>query len=78
MLSEFKEWTGSDAPILWNATIGTGIGGSGKTSVGAKGVIKPGAWVSGPTETQVKQLSKLGSDIKALNKEELMRIILGD
>jgi hypothetical protein len=51
MLDLFKEWTKSKNPVFYNATIVTGIGGSGKTSVVAKGVIKEGAWVSGPTST---------------------------
>ncbi|MEE3343987.1 MAG: hypothetical protein VZS44_07855 [Bacilli bacterium] len=51
MLEIFKEETKSKNPILYNATIVTGIGGSGKTSVVAKGIIKKGAWVSGPTST---------------------------
>jgi hypothetical protein len=49
MLDLFKEWTGSNSPILYNATIVTGIGGSGKTSVVVKASINEGAWISGPT-----------------------------
>ena len=77
MLEIFKEETKSKNPILYNATIVTGIGGSGKTSVVAKGIIKKGAWVSGPTSTQVDQLKKLG-EVEGKSKEELMRIVLED
>ena len=77
MLDLFKEYTKSKNPIFYNATIVTGIGGSGKTSVVAKGTIQEGAWVSGPTPTQVNSLKKLGN-VVGKSKEELMRIVLED
>ena len=78
MLDLFKEWTGSKSPVLYNATIVTGIGGSGKTSVVAKAVMSEGAWISGPTNEQIKSLSKLGKNLVSKSKEELMRTVLGD
>ena len=78
MLDLFKEWTGSKSPVLYNTTIITGIGGSGKTSVVAKAVMTEGAWISGPTNEQIKSLSKLGKDLVPKSKEELMKFILGD
>lgn len=77
MLDLFKEATKSKNPVFYNTTIVTGIGGSGKTSVVAKGIIQDGAWVSGPTSTQVDALKKLGN-VVGKSKEELMRIILED
>ena len=78
MLDLFKEWTGSNSPILYNATIVTGIGGSGKTSVVVKASINEGAWISGPTSEQIKSLSKLGQNLVAKSKKELMQFVLGD
>jgi hypothetical protein len=64
--------------VLENTIISTGIGGSGKTSVGAKSVINKNSWVCGPTETQISNLKELAPDLKGYSVKDLLKIILGD
>jgi hypothetical protein len=50
MLELFKDKTNFEGVILYNTSIITGIGGSGKTSVVAKGVGSDSILLSGPTD----------------------------
>ena len=78
-LNLFKTESGlSDLSILENTIISTGIGGSGKTSVGAKSVVNKNSWVCGPTETQINNLKELAPDLKGYSVKDLLKIILGD
>ena len=68
----------NDQILLENTIIITGIGGSGKTSVCAKAVINENTWVCGPTDTQVKNLKSLSSNLKGYTVKDLLKLILED
>jgi len=50
MLDLFKDKTRFGGTVLYNTSIITGIGGSGKTSVVAKGILSDTVMLSGPTD----------------------------
>ena len=66
-----------NVPILYNTTIVTGLGGSGKTDVVARYFSDDdNIWVSGPTSQQVDNLIKLNPNGRGLSKQELLNEIL--
>ena len=76
MLDLFKEKTKFKGVVLYNTSITTGIGGSGKTSVVTKGVISNNVSLSGPTDDQVVNLKNSLGDFDSYNKVELLKFIL--
>ena len=76
MLELFKDKTNFEGVILYNTSIITGIGGSGKTSVVAKGVGSDSILLSGPTDEQNVNLKACLGDFTSYNRTELLKFIL--
>lgn len=70
----------ADLPVLKNTTIITGVAGSGKTRAVAKLSSVDGAdtWLSGPTDSQTKQLLEALPKGTVQSKEQLLELILGE
>jgi len=76
MLDLLKEETKFKGVVLYNTSITTGIGGSGKTSVVAKGVVTDNILLGGPTDDQTVNLKRSLGDFDSYNKTELLKFIL--
>lgn len=67
-------------PVVYNTTVVTGLGGSGKTQVIAKmnlsDVNPDKIWVAGPTEAQVNGLLEVFIQAQGKSREELMTAFL--
>lgn len=64
-------------PVLENTTIVTGVGGSGKTQAVAKLSATDNVWYSGPTQSQLDNLTDSLPKGKGISKEELFELALG-
>ena len=77
LLQEITKELNFNKPILWNASIITGLGGSGKSQVVARAFsTNDNVWYSGPSNSQIENLLKINSNAKGFNKENLFNEIL--
>lgn len=77
LLQEITKELNFNKPILWNASIITGLGGSGKSQVIARALsTNDNVWYSGPSNSQIENLLKINSNAKGINKENLFNEIL--
>ena len=74
-----KSKTNSKLDIAWNTSIITGLGGSGKTFAAIRLNLGEGdnTWVSGPTDSQVKNLKKSLPKSEEKSKKDLMDLVIG-
>lgn len=77
LLQEITKELNFNKPILWNASVITGLGGSGKSQVVARALsTNDNVWYSGPSNSQIENLLKINSNAKGINKEDLFNEIL--
>lgn len=64
-------------PVLYNASIVTGVAGAGKSYLMSH-IADENVWISGPTQNQIDGLSVYMPKGKQISKEDLFKIIIGD
>lgn len=77
LLQEISKVLNFNRAILWNASVITGLGGSGKSQVVARALsTSDNIWFSGPSNSQIENLLKINSNSRGINKEDLFNEIL--
>lgn len=77
LLQEITKELNFNKSILWNTSVITGLGGSGKSQVVARALsTSNNIWYSGPSNSQIENLLKINSNAKGINKEDLFNEIL--
>lgn len=77
LLEELAKELDFKKPILWNTSIITGLGGSGKSQVVARALSNDdNIWYSGPSNSQIENLLKIKPNARGISKEDLFNEIL--
>ena len=81
LINKALKWLGKDSKldIAYNTSITLGIGGCGKTFAVARINVGTGkeCWLSGPTQSQVDNLSQSLPDSEGKTKQDLLSIVFG-
>lgn len=77
LLQEITKELNFNRSILWNTSIITGLGGSGKSQVVARALSTTNnMWYSGPSNSQIENLLKINPNARGISKEDLFNEIL--